>query len=86
MKKRIIIVSILLIIIIVLAGNTHRILPESKDPCQTDISHKDNINELQITPCSVNPLSFYSTHNHQRTGSEFKVRHIPFVLHFNPQD
>ena len=45
-----------------------------------------NINDIKITPCPNNRLSFYSTHNHQRTGLEFKVRHIPLVLCFNPQD
>jgi hypothetical protein len=45
-----------------------------------------NINDIKITPCPNNSLSFYSTHNHQRTGLEFKVRHIPLVLSFKPQD
>ncbi len=36
--------------------------------------------------CGVNPLSFYSKHKHQRTGLDFTVRHIPFVLYFDPRD
>jgi hypothetical protein len=44
---------------------------------------QDNI---QFSQCPVNPLSFYSEHSHQRTDLPFKVRHIPFCLHFDPQD
>ena len=47
---------------------------------------KENIEGIKIMPCPNNSLSFYSTHNHQRTGLEFKVRHIPLVLSFKPQD
>jgi len=47
---------------------------------------KEKINDIKITPCPNNSLSFYSSHNHQRTGLEFKVRHIPLVLCFKPQD
>lgn len=44
--------SLILIIIAFLAiGNTHRILPENCDPCQTDISHKGHINELSMFHC-----------------------------------
>lgn len=36
--------------------------------------------------CPMNKLAFYSEHNHQRTDLTFKVRHIPFCLHFDPKD
>ena len=51
MKKRIITATIVLIILILLAGNTHRLLPASKDPCQTDITHASNVNELPMFHC-----------------------------------
>ncbi|WP_223034071.1 hypothetical protein [Hanstruepera marina] len=41
----------LALFLMLLAGNTHRILPTSCDPCQTDISHKDHINELPMFHC-----------------------------------
>lgn len=50
------------------------------------LEKQNNIKGLKIIPCRVNPLSFYSKHNHQRSGSPFKIRHLPFILHFNPQD
>jgi hypothetical protein len=31
-------------------------------------------------------LAFYSTHNHERTGRPFKIRHMGVVLNFDPQD
>jgi hypothetical protein len=45
MKKKIIVISTILLVLIGLAGNTHRILPASMDPCQTDMSHVDHLNE-----------------------------------------
>lgn len=47
---------------------------------------KKKITELETSGCPVNPLSFYSTHCHQRTGLSFKVRHIPVNLYFSPED
>lgn len=41
---------------------------------------------IQTFPCTKNALSFYSTHPHQRTGQTYTVRHIPIILHFDPQD
>ena len=52
MKRKTIIISLLtLFILIFAAGNTHRILPTENDPCQTDITHKDHINELPMFHC-----------------------------------
>ncbi len=56
------------------------------DKWKEHLEKQDDIEELKITPCPNNSLSFYSSHNHQRTGLEFKVRHVPLVLCFKPQD
>ena len=56
------------------------------DKWEEHLEKQDDIEELKITPCPNNSLSFYSSHNHQRTGLEFKVRHVPLVLCFKPQD
>jgi|LakMenE18May11ns_1017448.scaffolds.fasta_scaffold9823737_2 hypothetical protein len=50
------------------------------------LEKKEEVCNLGTSVCPVNSLSFYSTHSHQRTGEEFKVRHIPFNLYFSPQD
>ncbi|SJM91465.1 conserved hypothetical protein [Crenothrix polyspora] len=50
------------------------------------LKKKDEVTELKISKCPVNPFSFYSTHHHQRTNLPFKVRHIPFNLYFFPED
>ena len=47
---------------------------------------KEDVCNLETFECPANPLSFYSTHSHQRTDQTFKVRHIPFNLYFAPQD
>ena len=49
MKK--VIISAIIIIIILLAGNTHRILPESIDDCQTDMPHINHLDELPMYHC-----------------------------------
>lgn len=53
---------------------------------KSHLKEKEGVENLQISECPVNPLSFYSTHCHQRTHLAFKARHIPFSLHFDPQD
>jgi hypothetical protein len=39
-----------------------------------------------IQPCKIRNLGFFSIHTHQRSGCDFKVRHMPVILYFNPQD
>ncbi|WP_145963688.1 hypothetical protein [Bradyrhizobium algeriense] len=39
-----------------------------------------------ITVCDKNPLVLNSRHTHERTGLEFRVRHVPVSLYHNPQD
>jgi len=51
MKKIIISATIIIIILFLLAGNTHRLLPASKDPCQTDMTHAGHVNELPMYHC-----------------------------------
>ncbi len=51
MKKNIVIVPVIIIILILLAGNTHRFLPESVDDCQTDMTHIDHLDELPMYHC-----------------------------------
>lgn len=52
MKNKIIAASIFLVTLVGLAGNSHRLLPASSDPCQTDISHLDHVNELPMFHCA----------------------------------
>ncbi len=45
-----------------------------------------NLPNYSIQPCEVRNLCFFSIHTHQRSGCDFKVRHMPVILYFNPQD
>ena len=56
------------------------------DNWKSHLEENEKINNIQFFQCSVNPLSFYSEHLHQRTDLPFKMRHIPFCLHFDPKD
>ena len=49
--KKIIISVLIIIILIILGGSTHRLLPASKDPCQTDMTHADHVDELPMYHC-----------------------------------
>jgi hypothetical protein len=39
-----------------------------------------------ISRDNKNPLIFSSIHTHERTGLEFRVRHVPISLHHEPRD
>jgi len=41
---------------------------------------------LTTDDCPVNEYAFYSTHTHDVTGKDFKVRHMAVGLIFNPID
>lgn len=45
-------------------------------------SHKG----LVVSPYGADPLSFISTHEHERSGLPYEVRHIPLNLYFAPKD
>jgi hypothetical protein len=51
---------------------------------------KDHLAAVQqgiaFFPCDMNPLSFISTHKHERSGLPYHVRHIPLSLYFAPTD
>lgn len=36
--------------------------------------------------CTMRKLSFFSTHKHDVSGTNFKVRHMPVLLYFKPED
>lgn len=45
-----------------------------------------NVDELTVSACPQKQLAFLSYHKHQVSGTNFCTRHIPVLLHFNPQD
>lgn len=45
-----------------------------------------NLDGYSSTPCPIRPLAFFSTHVHDVSGTPFKIRHMPVLLHFDPQD
>ena len=51
MNSKLIVVLSVFAVLILLAGNTHRFLSASSDPCQQDISHLNHINELPMFHC-----------------------------------
>ena len=46
--------------------------------------HKNDINKIDTDP--KNPLAFFSDHKHKTSGCTYRTRHIPVMLHFEPQD
>jgi hypothetical protein len=63
-------------------GNVEQIMKKWEE----HLKGKEEVTGLETSQCTVNPISFYSTHHHQRTNLLFKVRHIPFNLYFSPED
>lgn len=39
---------------------------------------------IQVQEDASNPLIFSSTHQHQGSGLPFEVRHLPFLIHWDP--
>ncbi|MEL6441792.1 MAG: hypothetical protein AAFQ80_21385 [Cyanobacteria bacterium J06621_8] len=52
---------------------------------QKFLSEKNLTNYL-LEPCKMRELSFFSTHEHGVSGMNFKVRHMPVLLYFKPED
>jgi hypothetical protein len=38
------------------------------------------------SPCQKRDLAFFSTHKHEKSGKAFRIRHMPVILYFEPQD
>jgi hypothetical protein len=36
--------------------------------------------------CENRELSFFSTHKHEGSGRDFRIKHMPVILYFQPQD
>ncbi len=49
------------------------------------LANNGDVENLQAFDFLEKSLIFCSEHSHQRTGLPFKVRHIPFCLHFDPK-
>jgi hypothetical protein len=52
---------------------------------QEHLTSKD-LPGYSVQQCEMRNICFFSIHTHQRSGYDFKVRHMPIILHFNPQD
>lgn len=47
---------------------------------------KEHERGVTVTACPKAPPAFISKQIHTRTGDEFKIRHVPVSLYFNPTD
>ncbi len=45
-----------------------------------------NLPDYSLKLCQVRPSAFFSIHTHDRSGEPFRVRHMPIMLYFEPQD
>lgn len=50
------------------------------------IDTKNELKNCSHKDCDTNPPAFYSTFEHEVTGLDFTVRHIPACLYFEPKD
>lgn len=59
------------------------------DKWKTHLDEKaDNYREkdFKIELNEDNPLIFYSSHRHHATGLPYRVKHLPLIIHFAPED
>lgn len=47
---------------------------------------EEKFTEFSSKPCPKRELNFLSSHLHGTSGLSFNVRHMPVLLHFDPQD
>jgi len=47
---------------------------------------RDKERGISLAPCPRAPLAFVSMQTHVRTGDQFKIRHVPVSLYFDPKD
>jgi hypothetical protein len=66
------------LIIYIKAPSINKIMSEWRVKLKADRSC------VNIDDCTKNPLAFFSRHPHQRTGLDFRIRHIPVALHYAP--
>lgn len=45
-----------------------------------------NLPDYRWEPCKKRELAFFSNHTHDKSGLPFRVRHMPILLYFSPQD
>ena len=68
-------------LIYIFRKNTASVMSKWKEHLQTKYPE-----DLQIEDCQRRSLSFYSSLCHEASGLPFRVRHMPLILYFNPQD
>ncbi len=70
------------LIFYVKGNNAHEVVTNWKSHLQ-----KEGFKDLSISDCtSRKSLSFLSTHTHDKSGLDYKVRHLAIILGFDPQD
>jgi len=47
---------------------------------------KQELPDCDLKACPTRPQAFFSSHIHPKSGTSFRVKHMPIMLHFNPQD
>lgn len=45
-----------------------------------------SLSDYSCEPCKKRELAFFSKHTHDKSGLPFRVRHMPILLYFSPQD
>ena len=45
-----------------------------------------SLSDYSWEPCKKRELAFFSKHTHDKSGLSFRVRHMPILLYFSPQD
>jgi hypothetical protein len=45
-----------------------------------------NLPNYRFELCKTRPLTFFSFHTHEKSGEAFRIRHMPIMLYFKPED
>ena len=73
------------LIIYIFSKDAKNVMHRLKQHLLDSNDYKDNI-EIDEKIDSYRELCFYSKHKHSASGLDFRVKHIPVLLNFDPQD
>jgi hypothetical protein len=69
------------LLIYVFGKNANRVMSKWQEFLTTQ-----SLPDYSWEPCKNRELAFFSKHTHDKSGLSFRVRHMPILLYFSPQD
>lgn len=73
-------------VIIIMINSTNPLSVMQKWKQTLDDDQKYQKRHLRSWVCDDDPLCFWSEHKHHATNLDYKIKHLPLIIHFDPKD